>query len=106
MRSSRHCVAPVPLQSIAVPPPANWQSQVRDPSLEKTTVHVAEPAPPGAATVNVDVPVASTVLVWNPFWGVQLQVSAQVLWTTVQLVLPMKKLVQAAEDPAVSSDIA
>jgi hypothetical protein len=87
------------------PAPGNWQSQVSDP-LEKTTVHVADPAPPGAATVNVDVPVASTVLVWNPFWGVQAQLSEQVLCTTVQLVGPVIKLEHWAEDPRVSSDMA
>jgi hypothetical protein len=91
---------------MAAPPPANWQSKVSDP-LEKTTVHVADPAPPGTATVNVDVPVASTVLFWkNPFWGVQAQLSEQALWTTVQLVGPVMKLVHWAEDPAVSSDMA
>jgi hypothetical protein len=81
--------------------PANWQSQVNDP-VENCSVQVAVP-PPGAGTLMGDVPFASTELVVNPLPGLQLQVSAQELWTTVQVVLDGSPLAHADEEPAASS---
>jgi hypothetical protein len=96
-----YILVPVPLQSTAVPMPANWQSHV-NPSLANTSVQVAVP-PPGAGTLIGDVPDASIELVMKPLPGLQLQVSEQELWTTVQLVLAGMPFAQADDEPAVSS---